>query len=63
MLSNKVADVLCGRLKNKCSGAITPDAIQEMKGYPRAGGSVMLLEEYASMILLSMIYASGMEVV
>ncbi|HYE68198.1 MAG TPA: hypothetical protein VEA58_06265 [Anaerovoracaceae bacterium] len=30
MLSNKVADVLCGRLKNKCSGAITPDAIQEL---------------------------------
>lgn len=30
MLSNKVADVLCGRLKNKCFGAITPGAIQEL---------------------------------
>lgn len=30
MLSNKVADVLCGRLKNRCSGSITPAAIQEL---------------------------------
>lgn len=30
MLSNKVADVLCGRIRNLCSGAITPDAIQRL---------------------------------
>lgn len=30
MLSNKVADVLCGRLKNRCAGAITPDVIQKL---------------------------------
>ncbi|MEL7657808.1 MAG: DNA-3-methyladenine glycosylase 2 family protein [Bacillota bacterium] len=30
MLSNKVADVLCGRLKNKCSGVITPDTIKKL---------------------------------
>lgn len=30
MLSNKVADVLCGRLRNACSGVITPAAIQKL---------------------------------
>lgn len=30
MLSNKVADVLCMRLKDTCSGVITPDAIKKL---------------------------------